>query len=153
MCVDAVNLNLYQGNKGYMEVTFKTSSPYAWTPIYVDEFNLSDNNTTKIIEMENISNVVKTYSPKIEIQLLNGATGVTLKNLSNGGKEFKFEGLYPNERVSIDNENHFILSDKPFSNPFAKFNGNFLELVYGVNQIEVTGKCKIWTKMQFPILQ
>lgn len=152
IATEASEFELYN-NKGFITITFRNNSPYAWSPVYVSDYDLSTNVTTKIIEMDNLSNINKNYRPKIEIQLVDGETNVQLKNLSNGGQIMKFEGLNPNERVSIDNENEVIQSDIPLSNPFLKFNRNFLELVYGTNQIEVTGKCKIWTKMQFPILQ
>lgn len=153
IATEASEFELYNNDKGFITITFRSNSPYAWSPIYVNSYDLSTNTTTTIIELDNLSNINKNYRPKIEIELVGGETGVQLRNLSNGGQIFKFEGLSANERVSIDNENEVIKSDIPLSNPFLKFNRNFLELVYGTNRIEVTGKCKIWTKMQFPILQ
>lgn len=151
-CIEAPNFQL-ASNRGYLELTFRTNSAFAFSPVYISDYNLSDNATTRIIEMDNYSNINQNYKPKIEIQLVDGETDITLKNLSNGGKEFKFVGLSPNEIVSIDNQNEFIVSSNPLSNPFSKFNENWLELVYGTNQILVTGVCKLWVKSIFPILQ
>lgn len=151
-CIDAPNFQL-ASNRGYLELTFRTNSAFAFSPIYVDEFNLSNNNTSKVIELENLSNINQNYRPIIEIQLVNSETDVTLKNLSNGGKETKFTKLIANETVSIDNQNEIIVSSRATSNPFSKFNGEWVELVYGTNRIEVFGKCIIRTKMQYPILQ
>jgi len=152
ICTSPANLNL-MGNQGYIELTFQTNSPYAWSPIYVEEYDLSDNEESTVIELENRSNVLDYYYPKLEIELKDDATDIALKNLSDGGRIFSFTGLYENETVSIDNENKLILSNNPLSNPFSKFNRNWFRLVYGVNYIEVTGKCVIKVKSQFPIAQ
>lgn len=146
------NLQLIN-NQGYMELTFRTNSPYAWTDVEVLNFDLSNNATTQTIILENKSNIVKRYRPKVEIELVNGETAVNLKNKSNNNKEFKFTDLLINETISIDNENELILSNKFASNPLAKFNEEWLELTQGENEIEVTGKCKIKVKSQFPIVQ
>lgn len=157
ICTNSGNLNVVN-SLGYIELTFRTNSPFAWTanPVFQYE-DISDNTTSKIIQVENMSNVVDLFRPVIEIELVNGETNVELKNLSNGGKILKFTGLTPNEIVSIDCENEYMLSNLFGSNPFSKFNVGvkkyWLDLVYGVNQIEVTGKCKIWVKSHFPIAQ
>lgn len=149
---EASEFTLHSNNIGYIPITFRTNSPYAWSPIYIDRFDLSENDGKQIIEIDNLSNINKNYKPKIEIELADYETDVTLRNLSNKGEVFKFEGLFDNEIVSVDNENEIMVSNRALSNPFSKFNGNFLELVYGVNQIEVTGKVIIGIKCQFPIL-
>lgn len=152
IATSASNLNLIN-TQGYMEVTFRSSSPFAFSPTYVDYYDLSNNTGTKIIEIENKSNILKKYKPKIEIQMM-GDTSVTLKNLSNGGAETKLFGLRSDEIISIDNENELILSNYPINiNPLANFNRVWFELVYGVNQVEITGRCKLWIKSCFPIIQ
>ena len=146
------NLNLIN-TQGYVEVTFRCNSPYAWSPVYINSFDLSNNTTSTIIELENMGNVIKRYRPKLEIQMM-GDTSVTLTNLSDGGREFKLFDLRTDEIISIDNENEIILSNYPVNiNPLANFNRNWLELVFGVNQIKVIGRCKIWVKSCFPIAQ
>lgn len=152
MCTEESNLHLMSG-KGYMEVTFKTNSPYAWTRPYIDSFDLSRNESKQIITIANRSNVAKQYLPMVEVELVEG-TEFTLKNLSNKGKEFKFTDLKAGEIVSVDNENRMVYSSRNINiNPFKNFNRGWLELVYGDNQIEVEGKCRIRLKLQFPIAQ
>jgi phage-related protein len=156
-CISVGELNLIN-TQGYLEVTFRTNSPYAWSPIYIENYDLSDNTTSRIIELENKSNILKYYRPKIEIELVGDTTSLQIKNLSNGGKIMKFEDLIPNEIISIDCENEIIKSNRPTSNPFSKFNVGmnyryWCDLVYGVNKIEVSGKCIIRIKSQFPIAQ
>lgn len=156
ICTNPVNLNLIE-TEGYIELTFRSNNPFGFSPIYIGSWDLSNNLTTTIIELENKSNVLKYYNPLIEIELVNGATGFQLKNLSNNGKVMKFESLSPNEIVSIDCQNKIIKSNLFGSNPFSKFNVDmkryWMDLVYGANQIEVTGQVIVKTKMQYPIAQ
>ena len=140
------------GNHGYIPITFRTSSAYAFSPTYIDSFDMSTNETTTIKELNNLSNINRNYRPKIEFEVIEG-TDVQIKNLSNGGEVFLFEGLSVGEIISVDNENEVVISSLFGSNPFSKFNKNWLELVYGTNQLEITGKIKLWVKSQFPILQ
>ena len=141
------------GNKGFIPITFRTNSAYAWSSTYISDFDLTNNETTTIIELHNLSNINKNYKPKIQFELVDGETDVQFKNLSNAGQIMKFENLNPLETISIDCENEIVKSSLLMSKPFEKFNKNFLELVYGVNQIEIQGRCKVWVKSQFPILQ
>lgn len=156
ICVDDTDLYV-TNSKGYIELTFRTNSPFAWSPIYIEEFDLSSNIGTSIIELENRSNVLKYYNPKIEIELIGDTTDIQIKNLSNGGQVMKFENLTKGEIISIDCENRIIKSNLFDSNPFAKFNVGmqryWCDLVFGVNQIQVEGRCIIRIKSQFPIAQ
>jgi len=155
IAISDTDLNLIN-SQGYIEVKFRCNSPYAFSPVYVNKYDLSSNNTTQTIILENMSNVVKFYNPLIQVELVNGATSFQLKNLSNGGKIMKFESLLPNEIISIDCQNRIIKSNIPESNPFAKFNIGmkryWMDLVYGQNLIQVEGTCIIKTKMEYPIV-
>lgn len=148
---EAPNFELY-GNKGFIPITFRCNSAYAFSPTYIDNFNLSANATNTIIELNNLSNINRNYRPKIEIEIIEG-TDFQIRNLSNAGEIFSFTGLNVGEIISVDNENEIIVSSLFGSNPFSKFNKNWLELVYGTNRLEVTGKVNIWFKSCFPILQ
>lgn len=152
ICINDVNTHLIN-DQGYMELVFRTNSPFAWTPTMIVETDLSDNNTTAEIQYYNYSNVVSKYRPQLEIELVDDTRDIILRNDSNGGKEFKFTGLQLHEIVSVDNENELILSNIPNSTALSKFNKQWLELVYGENRIVVTGKCKITMRAQFPIAQ
>lgn len=145
------NFEMY-GNHGYIPITFRTNSAFAWSPTYIDDFDLSTNETTTIIELNNQSNINRNYRPKIEFEVVEG-TDVQIKNLSNGGEVFLFEGLTVGEIISVDNENEVVISSLVGSNLFAKFNKNWLELVYGTNRLEISGKIKLFVKSCFPILQ
>lgn len=161
---DASTLHTYS-NKGYLKLKFVTNSPFAWSPVQIEEYDLK-NKSKETIEIFNHSNAVKYYYPKIEIQNTSGETfrvrngkkeysnKITIKNISNNNQTVVIDGFEgKDERISIDCQNELILSDLYDSKPFQRFNQEWLELVQGRNIIEISGKCKLWTKMQFPILQ
>lgn len=164
IATEAPNFELYS-NRGFIPITFRTNSPYAWSTEQNDYFDLTSNIGTEIITMKNLSNINKNYFPKIQIKFATGGGPLKLKNLTNGGKTLEITHGFSGQIISIDNENEIIIPKMPGEMPpgqesfpeddamFEKFNEVWLELVYGDNRIEVTGKCEIWTKMQFPILQ
>jgi len=152
ICIDGENL-YKANNKGYVELTFESNAPFAFSPIYLNEYDLSSNTTTDTIQIENRSNINKYYYPTIEIELAGTTTNITLKNLSDGGREFSFTGLQSGETISVDNENKYIISDIPAVYRFSNFNKNWFRMVYGINQIEVTGECIITVRTQYPIIQ
>lgn len=152
------DLNLIN-TQGYMEVTFTCNAPYGFSPIYIESFDLTENTNKTIIEIENRSNIIKRYRPKLEIEYPNiggfpETTNITLKNLSDGGREFKLTDVKKGEIYSFDNENRIIKSSRQVNlNPLTHFNRNWLELVYGVNRIEIDAKVRLWFKLHYPIIQ
>lgn len=154
---DATNI-FTVNNTGYLEITFTTNSYCAWSPVIYSVFDLWNNPVEgTIVEIENISNINKLFLPKIEIEMKE-ASGelydVQLINISNNNKEFSFTGLRYDEIISVDNENGIIISSYPIHiNPYGSFNKQWFELVYGINQIKIIGKCKVTFESQFPIIR
>ena len=137
--------------EGYFEVEYRNRYPYALSPTYITDYDLSTNPTTTTIVMENLSNInLPYYYPEIEITLTGSATGFTLKNLSDGGRETIFTGLSASEIIYMNNEKKLIMSSTN-TNRFSLFNDNFFRLVKGQNYIQVTGTCTIQTRMTYPI--
>ena len=151
MVTSAPDFTLFS-QKGYIEVNFKTTSPYAWTLPRITEHSVPEGDGV-VLEWLNKSNISGLYYPEIEIELLGNNREIEVRNLSNGGKGFSIKDLHKHQTLAIDNENEFLKSSLEGDNLFKKFSGDWLGLVYGVNRIEVKGACKIWTRMQFPILQ
>lgn len=138
-------------NQGYVKIEFECNSPYAYSPIQVAIFDLSNNTTTQIITIENKSNVLEIYKPELQIEM-KGSTSVKLENLTNSGKIFEITELNNNEVIYVNNETekvYSVLSQTRFNNITNK---RFFELVYGKNQIKITGKCKIIVRQQFPMM-
>lgn len=140
-------------NDGYVTLNFRCDAPHGWSyPVSTDEIDLSDNTTSTVITLDNLGNVDKYYLPEIEIELVGDATSVSLRNLSDEGREFKFMGLQHGETIYISNKNKRIkssLGDDVYR--LEKFNKQWLRLLQGQNHIEVIGKCIIRTRMQFLI--
>jgi len=150
ICIDKGDLLTNGLEQGYVTLRFKNLYPYAMTSVYLQTFDLYNISSPIIIEIENKSNVDKYYYPEIEIQATN--TNITLQNLSDSGRQSIITGFdVSGETIYINSKNKKIISDVSTSNPLSKFNKNWFRLTYGVNRIQVTGKCKLSIRSQFPI--
>ena len=133
---------------GVLTIEFSTDSPYAWTvPIY-EEFDLTGESRELILI--NKSNVEKYYRPTFEITNASGSVAITNNTLDD--QPLELEGIYEDEKITINNDWELIESDKPAVKFHDRFNYNFLRLRQGVNNISVEGKCKLVLKYQFPIV-
>ncbi len=152
-CIAVGNPKFYNNslNQGYAEIQFECDAPHAWSPISIQKFDLSGNTTSTIIELSNKSNIEKYYYPEIEFQLQDDSTSVKLENLSDGGRVFEFTNLQTNETVYVNNATKHIISDTGLYRLSNLTNKQFLRLIYGVNQIKVTGKCTLQFRSQYPI--
>lgn len=135
--------------EGYFQVTFRCDAPWAWSPTYVNNFDLKNNTDKIIIELENKSNAVKYYYPEIEFKM-QGDTDIELRNLSDGGKSFNFTNILDDEIIYVNNDMRQVISNTG-QYRLGNFNKGWLRLVHGINRIEVTGRCKIQTRMRFPL--
>lgn len=150
MPVGDASLYLTYLSQGYVELEFECNSPYAYSPVQEQIFDLSAIAVPTQITLSNNSNIAKYYYPEIEIVKIE--TGdVSLKNISNNNIEFKFTGLQNNETVYVDNDRKRIITSLIGVYRYSAFNKNWLMLVSGENTIEVTGKCRITVRSQFPI--
>ncbi len=134
-----------------IEFTFRCNAPWAWSPYFVDTFDLSNNNTTKNIILENKSNIEEYVYPELWIQSLGDNNTIKLKNISCGGKEFIIENLEENEIIYINNKLKQIETNLPSIYRLKDFNRSWLSLGYGINNIKVTGKCLVKTRMRYGI--
>jgi predicted phage tail component-like protein len=149
---DATRFDNYL-QQGYATIQMRTDSPYAYSfPISYEDHDFSNNAGTTRITLINRSNIEKYYYPEMEVTLVNGATGFSVRNVSDGGNILTFSGLEPTETVYIDNSLGRIISSLG-KNVYrlSKCNRKFIRLLQGENVIEITGKCKITFKMQFPM--
>jgi phage-related protein len=64
--------------------------------------------------------------------------GFSVKNITDSNRTFTFTGLSANEVLSVDNE-HCIISSSTGLLRLTNFNQNWFRLVYGVNQLQITG--------------
>jgi predicted phage tail component-like protein len=136
--------------QGYFEVEFRCRDAFGWTIPSIVEYDLSTITVPTTIQVINYSNVLDLYEPEMEIELQDNNTGVSLVNLNHDNYTFSFSGLTIGETLTINNQKRKIESDVS-ANRFSKFNRNWFKLIKGVNNIQVTGKCIIKFKMQFPV--
>lgn len=150
MPVDEARL-IHNGlSQGYISLTMRTNSPYSYSPVYIDEYDLSTNLTTTNITFENLGDT--DLYPELWIQKI-GAGDISIVNNTNGGQEFKFTNLADQEEVYIDNENSIIITDIVDTYRYDNFNNNYLKLLkYSVNNLTVTGTAILKLRYQFRTL-
>lgn len=136
---------------GYITVTFRCNSPYAYTPAYIYTYNFVNSGGVDIIEIENLTNVEKYYYPEIEINMTN-STSVSIENLSDSGETFTFSNLTIGETIYVNNESEQIETSLG-SNVYrlGDFNKNWLKLVQGVNRLRIIGEVNLNIKCIYPI--
>lgn len=142
-------------NMGYLQIEFDCDQAYAYSPLSIQEFDLSSNTSGgTIITLSNSSNVpdyMVAYAPELQIEM-KGDTAITFTNNTAGGKVFGFTGLNSAEIVYVNGETGVVLSNTS-DNPYAKLqNLNYLDLSYGQNQIKIVGRCILQVRSQYPMI-
>lgn len=119
---------------GY-KFTLVNDSPYAYSnPKKITKTGLTGTNALTIVN--NSDQAGYTY-PIIEFKLSAGDS-ICIKNLSDNGREFRFDGVTVDEVITVDNERQIITSSTGIS-VSNKFNKKFFRLLQGKNQLEITG--------------
>lgn len=139
-------------SQGIITIEFQCDAPWAWSSSISESFNLTNNITQQTISLENKSNLndYKHY-PELEFTL-QGSTGFSLKNVTNSGKTTTFTDLQDGELIYMDNAKKIIKSSLIGTYRYNKFNKVWLELLYGVNYIQITGKGTLTVRSKFPII-
>lgn len=157
MPVDGINL-IHNGLKqGYLTLNMRCNSPYSYSheqitpwiecknvnggtfisPYQWIEAGVPDGT---IIEFYNLGH----YNLYPEIWIKKNKDGdVTINNLTNKNKEFKFTNLKDQEEIYIDCENEIIETSLENVYRYDDFNDNYLELVYGKNLLKVAGNVNL----------
>lgn len=134
-------------NMGKVTLTFRTNAPYAFSPVYFNNYNLSEN-TDDGTEITFVNNGDLDISPVLEIKMLEDGD-LSIINYSNEGKEFKFTGLKANEMLNVDCIKEVIDSNVGYR--YDNFNDNYLSFVRGNNYLNIKGKCLINIKYQLKL--
>jgi len=139
-------------DEGYFTIQFRCRDGFAWTVEEEEVFDLSASTGSTPISMGNDSNIDEWFYPELEIQLQGTDTEFELINTDDSNNNLKFTGLEVGETIYIDNQKRIILSSQGVDvNKFGAFNGNWFRLQYGVNTVNVVGKCIITYKKLFPV--
>ena len=135
---DSLNI-IHNGLKqGYVTLNMRCDSPYSYSPeINSNWFDVSDNNTFSIDN----NGDCKIY-PQINIVKI-GNGNLTIENLNNGNATMKFTNLLDQEELYINCEKEYIETSIPNFYRYDSFNDTYMQLVYGQNNIRVTGDCRI----------
>lgn len=134
--------------EGYITINFRCNAPYGYSqPVTITELVEG----TKIIIINNLSNVLDEYYPEVEFTLKGNNKNLTIRNLSDNGREFVFNNLNEGETVYVDNAKKRIVSNLPNIYRYDNFNKHWLKLMYGKNLLEITGDCEIKFRLQYPI--
>ena len=145
--IKEVTFGLYEG---WIEVSLRTSSTCAWTPIQEVTFDITSVPTN--IELFNNSNVVEFYYPEIEVTLTDSNTEFTFVNTSDNNRVFGFTDLNANEVITIFNEGEGkIISDSGDPRFSKLIDKRWFRLIKGSNIVTVDKKCSIKIKYQYPI--
>ncbi|MGG3920347.1 distal tail protein Dit [Geobacillus thermodenitrificans] len=132
---------------GFITLNFRCNSPYAYSPVTTKTYDFSNNTSsgTQII-INNYGDLE--CKPLLAIEPLEDGD-ISIVNLSDNNKEFKFTGLKKGEIVTIDNEKELIESSLSYVWRYENFNNNYLSLKVDENKLNVYGKCKLTFKYQF----
>ena len=139
-------------NQGILEITMESDAPFGYSPVFVGEYDLTDNTENgTILTLENRSNVLDIYKPELEFKM-TGSTSVKLENLSNQGDTFELTNLQIGETIYINNQTGLIKSDTSETRLNNLKNHKFFKMVPGVNRVRATGKVLMEYRMQFPMM-
>lgn len=145
-----VDLSHSTAMQGYIEVQMRCDSPYAYSPIFNTEYDLSSITVPATITFTNEGDV--DVKPEIWIKKF-GAGDVTIENLTYADiPTFEFMDLVDQETVFVSNEDEQIETDLTDMYRFENFNNNYLVLPRGVNNLQVTGACQITLRWQYKVL-
>ena len=140
------------GQQGIIKIDFESNASTAFSPLSSQSFDLSSNTGTTNISITNSSNFsgkFTRYRPEMQFTL-SGSTSIMIENLSDGGRTFEMTGLTDGETIYVNHRTGKTIPETAIANVE---NRRFLELVYGANNLRITGQLSDLTfRMQFPIM-
>lgn len=146
LLVDEGTLTHNSINQGYVDVTFRCDSPWAWTPAYSQFHDFSSNVTDGTnYTINNVGDL--TIQPILEVEIVSG-TEFSIQNLSNKGERLSLVGLAVGEKLIIDCQNQTIDSDIPLTYRYGNrtLDSQFISFIKGNNYLNIKGNVKITFK-------
>lgn len=110
---------------------------------------LKYSNNTINIELTNSGD--ESILPSLEIFNIGNAP-CKIKSLTDEGKELIFQDLSSGETVALDCDNEVIVTDKPETWRYNNCNLIFPKLLYGRNQIQLSGDFDVYFRYNFKFL-
>lgn len=148
--IGSPSLHRTGNHQGYIEVEFQNIDCYVRSQVYEDIFDFSNISGSTLLKTYNRGSNPLLY-PKMWIEKV-GRGDLIIRNRNDGNKEFKFTDLLNGENVYIDNKYKIIETDIPDRYIWNQFNNNYLQWVYGLNTLEITGKCKLKFNYRYEFL-
>lgn len=152
---------MYKGNprlihngakQGYIVLTFETSSPFAFSPVYTSSVYDYTGNPVGGTDLVYTNNGDLPNKPTMIVEIISGST-FTITNNSNGGNKISFTGLSIGEILTIDNLEEEI--ETSLINTYRYDNMStdsvFLNFLVGNNNLKILGNIKLQFKSEFII--
>ncbi|MNF57841.1 Phage tail protein [compost metagenome] len=136
--------------QGYATLEMRCNSPFAYSPVYEETFDLSTNSTTGTM-IKIINSGDYDISPIIEIDKVENGD-ISIVNTSDGGETLELTALTNGEKVIVDCEIEEIETDIVGVLRYDNHNDVFLSLPRGTNHIKVFGKCRLTFKYEFKLI-
>lgn len=127
------------GNKivGY-DFTVVCDSPWAWEfPRSIDR-SYTEEVVFDTLQFDNLSESSDYMRPTLTMTINSFGGDFTITNDTDAGNDLTMAGLSPNEVITIDNDRMFLTSSSGLRR-FSNFNGNWLRLAHGRNNLSLTG--------------
>lgn len=141
-----VTKKIVNGEWAGLILTFTSNSSYAYSDIKKVIINVSEENQQ--LHFYNDSDNFGFLYPNLKITVSSGTQNITIKNESNLDATISLSELTSDEIITIDNENQIIESslNRIFG---SNFNGVWLEIVQGDNDLILNGDCTIEMTYRF----
>ena len=135
----------YPNKLGRIELKFDMAVPYMYGAVVENNYRVKK---SKIINIENKSNIDELVYPDIEIMVINGDS-VTIKNLTNG-KETTLNNLKVDNIYRIYNqERQMVNLTNVKENVYFNSNRKYINLVYGINRFSITTNGEVKVKFTY----
>lgn len=123
-------------------------SPFAYT--LPEEYEYTVNGEEQFV-LFNRSSYRGFFKPYIQITI-NGGDEVSIENLSDNNRTFKFSSLPGGNSLEIyvDNKNQIITNNMDL-NLYPYFNMKFMRLVHGDNTLKISGNATVKFVCEFPV--
>lgn len=133
--------------EGYITLTMHCNSPFIYSPVIVSA--MVDLSTSGVGTIEIFNEGTGYLFPEISIEKV-GNGNVLIRNVNNGGEEFRINGLTNGEDLYINTEKEIIRTDLENLGVYRYNNtvGEFTRLSEGKNLIQIEGTCRIQFRYQ-----
>ncbi|MDP4268366.1 MAG: phage tail family protein [Bacteroidota bacterium] len=146
MCVDSPSITHNGLKEGYVTLNFRCDSPYAYSPeIMTNWYDTSIQNNLTLDNLGDVEIYPQLYITKV------GDGDLAINNTSSGSS-MQFTNLLDQEELYITCEKTYIETSIPNFYRYDSFNEDWLKLVYGQNNIQIIGNCKVKFQYEYKYL-